>query len=242
MAIDGRTSLSDERTAILVVDNATHHRVYVSMLLQRFRYRVVEAATADEAMERIRTIRPSLVVAELELPRMSGLDLLCRLRENGRTATLPVIAMTSVSDRETETRCLRAGFCACLQKPVIAEELYRAIQAAIEPSPRSSIRVQTRLSVMVNNAPLDCVEGECASVISEHGMYVRTLKPHPPNSRLAVQFGLKGRMINADAVVLYSHQSGEGPFGEPGMGLKFSRIAPQDREYLRTFILNEVTA
>jgi len=59
------------------------------------------------------------------------------------------------------------------------------------------------------------------------------------DARIAIQIALKGRTISADAVVLYSHRFGEGPFGEPGMGLKFARIAPQDQEYLRLFIRSE---
>ena len=42
--------------------------------------------------------------------------------------------------------------------------------------------------------------------------------------------------LAAEAVVLYSHRFGEGPFGEPGMGIKFDRIALQDQEFLRLYI------
>jgi len=96
------------------------------------------------------------------------------------------------------------------------------------------------LSVIVNGKPLDCVEGECASVLSEHGMYVRTLRPHASNTRLPVQIVIKGRFIPVEAVVLYSHTFGEGPFKEPGMGLKFVRVAPQDQELIRLFIQEEL--
>jgi c-di-GMP-binding flagellar brake protein YcgR len=90
--------------------------------------------------------------------------------------------------------------------------------------------------VFVNDRPLDCVEGECASVISEHGMYIRTPRLHPLRTRLDIRMDVAGRTIRADAVVLYRHDHGEGPFGEPGMGLRFSWIAPGDREHLRTYI------
>jgi CheY-like chemotaxis protein len=190
---------------------------------------------------------PSLVITELDLPQMNGFDLLHRLRQEQRTASIPVIAVTGTGngngngngDNGTVARCLRAGFTACLGKPLGAEDLYRTVQTAIEQTPRSSLRIHARMPVIVNNVPIDCVEGECASVISEHGMYIRTMKPHPPKSRLSIQIALKGRTISADAVVLYSHRFGEGPFGEPGMGIKFARIAPQDQEYIRLFIRNE---
>ena len=138
-------------------------------------------------------------------------------------------------------RSVRAGFAACLQKPVAAEELYRAVQQAVEPTPRSNIRIYTRLPVTVNGVALDCGGGECASVLSEHGMYIRTLAPSPVNTVIALRFTLNGRMIALEAVVLYGHRFGEGPFGEPGMGLKFLRTEPQDQQAIRQFIRNEIT-
>jgi CheY-like chemotaxis protein len=221
---------------VMVVDSNPHQLTYHAMLLQRFGYRVCTAQDAEQALAMAAGEAPSLVIAELDLPQMNGLDLLLQLRQEPRTAAIPVIAVTGSGDHGTEARCLRAGFTACLGKPLGPEDLYRTVQAAVEPVPRTSLRIHARMPVTVNNVPLDCVEGECASVLSEHGMYIRTQKPHPPKSQLAVQIALKGRTISADAVVLYSHRSGEGPFGEPGMGLKFARIAPQDQEYLRLFI------
>ena len=223
----------------MVVDSDPHQLAYHAMLLQRFGYRICTAHDAGQALALAAGEAPSLVITDLALPQMSGLDLLHQLRREPRTAALPVIAVTGNGDQGIEARCLRAGFTACLGRPLGAEDLYRAVQAAVEAAPRTSLRIHARMPVTVNNVPLDCVEGECASIISEHGMYIRTLKPHPPRSRLAVRIALKGRTISADAVVLYSHQFGEGPFGEPGMGLKFARIAQQDQEYIRLFIRSE---
>jgi len=111
---------------------------------------------------------------------MSGLDLLSRIQQEPRTADIPVIALAANRDQRAEIRCLRAGFLAFLGTPVGLEELYRTIQTAIEPVTRASLRVRTQMPVIVDNAPLEGVKGECALVISEHGMYIRTLKPHPP--------------------------------------------------------------
>ena len=181
---------------------------------------------------------PALVLTDLDLPVMSGRDLLRCLRGTQRTIGVPVIALSVNGDHMTEIQCLRDGFAACLKTPAGAEDLYRTVQSALAPKP--GLRVHTKVPVVVNNVLLDCVEGECASVISEHGMYIRTLKPHPPNSRVDVRIDLEGRTIAAEAVVLYCHRSGEGPFGEPGMGIKFARIASRDQEFLRDYLHNTV--
>jgi two-component system cell cycle response regulator DivK len=226
----------------MVVEGDAHERAFHAMLLQQFDYRVAVAAAAEDALGMIALELPALIITELDLPEMSGLDLLARVQQDPRTAGIPVVALAANGAQETEARCRRAGFNACLGMPVGPEELFRTIQAAIEPVTRTSLRIHTKMPVIVNNVPLDCAGGECASVLSEQGMYIRTLKPYPPNARLAVQIGVRGRIIAADAVVLYNHQRGEGPLGEPGIGIKFSRIAPQDREFLRTFIHSVITS
>lgn len=226
---------------VVLVDADAHLLFTLAMLLQRFSYHVCTAKTGEEALEMITVAVPSLVITELALPGMSGLDLLNRLRLDRRTQAVPVIALTGDGAPEVRMRSLRAGFVACLQRPVAAEELYRVVQQAVEPTPRSNIRVYTRLPVAVNGVALDCGGGECASVLSEHGMYIRTLAPSPVNTVIALRFTLNGRMIALDAVVLYGHRFGEGPFGEPGMGLKFLRISAEDEEHIRRFIRNEIT-
>lgn len=68
---------------------------------------------------------------------------------------------------------------------------------------------------------------------------VRPLNPYPRNDHLAIEMNINGRVVFADAAVLHSHQPGKEPFTEPGMGLKFIRIAPEDRDFLRQFIREE---
>ena len=235
-------ALNTERSQqryLAVVDGDPNHRFYLSMLLQRFEYRVVAAGSLVEALKTISVAAPALVIADVDLPGDGARQLLRRLREDPRTRSTAAIGqLTNGLDPAVY---LRSGFDACLHKPVPAEELYRTVQAMVEPTPRASIRIHTKLPVMVNGKPLDCVEGECASVLSEHGMYIRTLRPSPAKSRIEVILTVKGRAIPISAEVRYSHRFGEGPFGEPGMGLQFTDITPHDQEYIRQFIREDVT-
>jgi CheY-like chemotaxis protein len=235
------TGMPERRSRfLLVVDSEVNDLFYLSMLLQRFEYNISTATNAAEALKLAMIAAPSLVVISSVLSDMPGLELLRRLRQDPRTAGVPVLIKTADRAPETERLCRQAGAAACLYEPVNAEDLYRTVQAAIEPTPRKNIRIHTLLSVIVDGKPLDCVEGECASVLSEHGMYVRTLRPYSSNARLSVQLVIKGRSIPVEAEVLYCHKFGEGPFKEPGMGLKFVRVAQQDQELIRQFIREEL--
>lgn len=235
------TGMPERRSRfLLVVDSNVNDLFYLSMLLQRFEYNISTAANGAEALKMTEIAAPSLVIVSSVLSDMPGLELIRGMRQEPRMAVVPVLVKTADRTLETERLYRQAGVAACLYDPVNAEELYRTVQSAIEPTPRQNIRIHTMLSVIVDGKPLDCVEGECASVLSEHGMYVRTLRPYASKTRLPVQIVIKGRSIPVEAEVLYCHKFGEGPFKEPGMGLKFVRVAPQDQELIRQFIREEL--
>ncbi len=226
---------------ILIVDSKTQELFSTSLLLQRFEYQVWSANTAGQALEMVSVAIPALVIADLVLPGMSGMDLFHLLRQDPRTASLPVVFLIPAGDRIAETRCRDVGAAGWISRPIQTEDLYRTVQAAIEPNPRKNIRIQTRMAVSVNNEPLKCIEGQCASILSEHGMYVQIPRPYPRNEHLSVQIKINNRTVSAEATVLYRHTYGEGPFKEPGMGLKFISIAPKDQDFIRQFIKEEVT-
>jgi CheY-like chemotaxis protein/Tfp pilus assembly protein PilZ len=226
---------------LLVVDNNTSDLFIASMLLQRFKYQVCTANTAGQSLEMMSIARPALVMAELLLPGMSGLDLFKIMKQDPRTSSIPFIFLYNSADDTEQRRSMTSGADGYLLKPIIVEDLYRIVQAAVETTPRANIRIQASLDVRVNSEMLDHVEGDCASVLSEHGMYVRTHKPYQKNERVTMQVNLNGRSIGLEATVLYCHTYGNGPFKEPGMGLTFSRIDSADRDYIRKFIREEVT-
>jgi hypothetical protein len=169
------------------------------------------------------------------------LEFIKELKKNEPVRKVPLIILTNEADPADERACLAAGALTCLPMPAKAEDLYRVVQVATEPMPRMNIRINTKLSVTVDDQTVECVEGECASVLSEHGVYVRTLDPRPLNTKLPVRIQLAGGGIKADAVVIYSHQAGDDPEDEPGMGLQFVRISAKDQERIRQFIRDEVT-
>jgi CheY-like chemotaxis protein len=226
---------------LLVVDSDVKELFYTATLLQRFQYNIWTAQSAEEALEMAAVAVPALIVTAQFLDDLSGLELIQQLRRIDRVRTIPIVVLTHKTDPANEQDCLFAGALTCLSMPVQAEDLYRVVQVAIEPMPRMNLRINTSLSVTVNDRTVECAEGECASVLSEHGLYVRTLDPHPLNTKLPVQIHLAGRTIAADTVVIYSHQAGDDPLDEPGMGLQFTQISREDQKRIRLFIRDEIT-
>lgn len=227
---------------ILVVDSDVQSLSFMSMILQRLEYRVSTAPGVGHALEIANASVPSLIISELNLKGLSGLELLRHIRLAPRTATVPVVIMTRDLSLELEQQCKEAGAAACLEKPVQANELYQVIHPIITPrSRRKNIRIQTSLSVIVNSRPLDCVEGECATNLSASGMYLRTQTAYPVNSQIFIEMNLHDQVIMAEARVVYCHDPKEEPSGMWGIGLQFMKTSPQGKEIIRKFINDEVS-
>jgi len=228
------------RRYILVVTASSDDLFSISMLLQRFAYPVCTAQTAKQALDIIEVALPALVITDLVLPDMSGLEMLRNMK--GDVRTLPILLLLPGANEHVEKRMVEiGGSVPCLAKPVHTEDLFRAVQAVIETTPRAHLRIATALPVSVNNIQLDAAKGEYIMNISENGVFVRMLKPLRRDDRVSIETNISDSAMKIDAVVLHSRRAGEGPFRDPGMAVKFTAIAPEDREVIRKFIHNEVT-
>jgi Tfp pilus assembly protein PilZ len=103
------------------------------------------------------------------------------------------------------------------------------------------MRIRTRLSVVLNDRPLDCSEGECAVNLSVNGMNVRTRTSYPVNGEVIVRMTINEEEIEAEARVAYCHPPEDGCSGMWGVGLQFLRTSPEAGEIMRRFIHDEVT-
>jgi len=223
---------------VLVVDNNQRDATYMGILLQNLDYNSTVARSAEEALEVISIAAPALVVTELVLPGMNGSDLFDRITRNPALPAAPVIIATRLPDIESEDRCRRVGCAGYLNKPVQAADLYRAVQQALEPTPRQNIRITTSLKASIDGMSSGA---EFVTVLSDAGLFVRTLEPRPNGSKHTVTFLLDKRIIRADTVVLYAYTFEEHPSKEPGMGMKFLNLSPVDKDVIQTYIRENVS-
>ena len=109
---------------ILVIEDDQDARDLFQRLLESHRARVVVAASAPEALNRLQTERPDLIICDIGLPDVDGYELIRRIRSlSGPPAHLPAIALTAFARFDDRTRALAAGFNAHLAKPVEPTEL-----------------------------------------------------------------------------------------------------------------------
>jgi two-component system, cell cycle response regulator DivK len=115
------------RSVLIVEDNDKNMKL-LRDLLQVSGYQTLEATTGEQAVELVLEESPSLVLMDVQLPGIDGTQALARLRENERTASIPVIALTAQAMHGDLERFLQAGFDGYLSKPVDIAELLRQVE------------------------------------------------------------------------------------------------------------------
>jgi two-component system, cell cycle response regulator DivK len=115
------------RTILYVEDNEVNRKI-VRDLLRRTSYRLIEAPDGEAGVAAALEQRPDLILMDIQLPRMSGLEATRRLRSEPATAGIPIIAITSFALSGDEQRAKEAGATAYLAKPYSPFALLRKIQ------------------------------------------------------------------------------------------------------------------
>ncbi len=117
---------------ILVVDDDPEDRLLVRTILQKHGFEVEEARDGDEALERIGAGEShALVVLDLEMPTLSGREVLAALRGKGSTTMLPVIVLTGSPDPEDEYRLMEEGADDYLRKPLDPPRFIARVKATL---------------------------------------------------------------------------------------------------------------
>ena len=120
----------EHKGRILVVDDEVNARTALLELLRDEGYEVDSAADAFKALGKMADFAPDLVLTDVKMPGMDGLQLLARLREDD--SGLPVIVMTAFGEVETAVRAMRAGAADYLAKPVNVGELSVVVARELE--------------------------------------------------------------------------------------------------------------
>src|SRR5262245_25806281 len=116
---------------ILIVEDNDKNRKLVRDLLQVKGYRTVESETAEEGLRLAREHRPALVLMDIQLPGMNGIEALQHLRADEATRAIPVMAVTASAMTQDRQKILAAGFDAYQSKPINVKEFIDAVAALL---------------------------------------------------------------------------------------------------------------
>jgi CheY-like chemotaxis protein len=119
------------RSRVLVVDDSLSVRRAVATLLEDQGYEVTLARDGLEAAKSLEAARPDVVLTDLEMPNMNGLELAAHLRSRPELAALPVIMITSRSMDKHRRQAMSAGVDVYLTKPYTDQELLQHVSTAV---------------------------------------------------------------------------------------------------------------
>jgi two-component system cell cycle response regulator DivK len=115
-------------TRVLVVEDNERNLKLVRDVLQYAGYEIIEASTGEEGVELAQSRSPDVILMDLQLPDIDGMEALRRIRKSPVTADVPVVAVTAFAMQDDRARVFDAGFDGYLEKPLSVRELPAQVQ------------------------------------------------------------------------------------------------------------------
>ena len=117
---------------ILIVEDNEKNRKLVRDVLQVKGYRTVESETGEEGIRLAQESGPALILMDLQLPGIDGIEALKRLRADPKTQAIPVIAVTASAMTHSQQEIMAAGFDGYQTKPISVREFLERVRAVLD--------------------------------------------------------------------------------------------------------------
>src|SRR5262252_4626288 len=117
---------------ILVVEDDFDTRYGLSLILQTEGYEVVTAADGECALKVASEQRPDLIITDISMPRLNGVEFTRRMKRKKETAGIPILAITAYG-QTTMKNVISAGASACAKKPLVVTEFLPQIRSLLTP-------------------------------------------------------------------------------------------------------------
>jgi CheY-like chemotaxis protein len=227
--------------SILIADDSEALLAYLPIALERMGYnKVILARNGKNALKLIKASRPDVVLLDIMMPLMDGVEVLKHIKSAEKTASIPAIMLTTVSDMEKYEECKQLGCSGYLAKPVKVTELGDTLNRCITYAggkQRKFLRTVLEKKVAVT------YKGETKEhygvSLSEGGMYIRKVNPFPEGTEIDIAFHLKDEELHLTGKVIHAISVREGTFHVvPGMTIEFKGLSNGDSAKLKDYIVN----
>ena len=118
---------------ILVVEDNAANQMLAREVLEQAGYQVEVASTASQALDRLKTFTPALILMDVELPGKDGLSLTRLLKTMSPTTAIPVVALTAHSSLQARTDALQAGCVGFISKPIDVRTFSARVEEFLAP-------------------------------------------------------------------------------------------------------------
>jgi two-component system cell cycle response regulator DivK len=112
---------------ILIVEDEPRNLKLVRDLLERFKYETIEATDGEQGVQLARAQKPDLILMDIMMPKMDGLEATRIIKEDAVTKHIPIIALTSFAMKGDKERTLEVGCDGYISKPIDIRELMKMV-------------------------------------------------------------------------------------------------------------------
>ena len=113
--------------SVLVVDDEPMARTLLRLMLVRSGYEVIEAVDGQDALQKLETSTPDLIILDVMMPGIDGFMVCSTIRENSLLSHLPVIMLSAKSDLQSAQRGMESGATKYLTKPISPDDLTKHV-------------------------------------------------------------------------------------------------------------------
>jgi len=125
--------------AILIIDDNRTNLKLAQLVLQTAGYNVSTALDADEALELLKSFRPDLILMDIQLPGMDGLELTRRLKSDSATRKIPIVALTAYAMKGDQQKTTDAGCDGYIGKPIDTRSLPQLVRQYLYHGEKSAL-------------------------------------------------------------------------------------------------------
>ncbi|EKD34048.1 MAG: hypothetical protein ACD_75C02490G0002 [uncultured bacterium] len=119
---------------VLVIEDNQNNRYMVRFLLEKSGIDTIEASTGEEGVAAAVHHAPDLIIVDIQLPDINGLEVTRRIRESKTGSSIPIIALTSYAMPGDRKKALSAGCSGYMEKPIVPEEFVDRIMEYLSNS------------------------------------------------------------------------------------------------------------
>lgn len=182
---------------ILVVDNDDVRSFNLAILCKRFDFNIFVAKQGFEFIRIVNGVLPHIVLLNIRIPLIDGKSHLDYIRSNPNLNMIKVITMSDEGDRPALEDSMTKGANGFVTLPVSPTKLYAAIEKLGESRARKVPRLRLIFSATVTDGT--ATRKAFATVLSENGVFIRTTKPFPKDTKIKVHLDLpSARPIHLD--------------------------------------------
>lgn len=126
-SVEKAVPVGGKKRILIVEDNDLNLKLFRD-LLNANGYDTIETKEGREAISLTRNLRPDLILMDIQLPEISGLEVTERIKADAEISSIPIIAVTAFAMKDDEEKILRAGCEAYISKPISISDFLKAVK------------------------------------------------------------------------------------------------------------------